>query len=1025
MINFSVKKPYTVIVSVILVIVLGVVSLMSMTPELFPTVELPFALITTSYEDASPEQVELMVTRPIEQSMAAVSNVQEVSSRSSEGRSMITLEFAGDTNMDSALIEVREALDMMEDFLPEAVSSPTILRLNPNMLPVMNVSVSMENQSIEEASSFFEDTILPSLEGIRGVASVSESGLLSSEVNIRIDEDRLADINQEITEAASLIPGADPSAFLLQPDQVKSVIQSQNISAPIGLMPTEEGNFMLRIGEGLDGVSDIEELLVYSNEIIDRDVHLGEIAQVTEDILGQTTYSKVNGEEAVFFTFQKQSDVATTEVTSAIEERLKELEEEHEGLGFTIMMNQGNYINMVVDNIWNNLLVGGGLAILILIIFLRDLRPSVVIGLSIPVSVITALILMYFSGVTLNIISMGGLALGVGMLVDNSIVVFENIYRLRSEGHSAKDAAIAGTKEVYGAIVASTLTTISVFLPIVFTSGLTRQIFVDMGLTIAYSLLASLLIALSFVPMISSKVLRQDIDKKKSLRGVLQTFYHRLLGFSLRHRMITLAFALVIFGLSTYFALLQGVEFFPATNAPELTGTLRTTTDDTDEFVRQLDSFSEVVASEEHIENYGIVTQNMLSSIDTENSASLNLLLDIDHADSIAIGERLTKDAEKLGLTLDIMQNTGDTSALTGGGISIDVSGNDFEEIESLIHAIEERLENVTGITDIDNGIERSAPEYAIQVDKDEALKHGLTIAQIYSQISEPLSRVMPFSQLDFTGEAINMFFRVPLGVELNSLSTLESLELSTPTGETVTLSELANIDEKQGFATIRRQDQRRTLSIKATIGSDETIGIVGERIEEAIKDLEIPQGYQVDLGGELEQINDAFADLALMLGLGILFIYLIMVAQFESLFAPFIVMFTVPLAFTGGFIALLVTGNPISVVAALGFIILAGVIVNNGIVLISYVEQLRERGLEKTEALLKAGENRLRPILMTALTTILGLVPLALGIGGGAELLQPMAITSIGGLLYGTIMTLIVVPCLYSLMTKKDYNID
>ena len=1019
MINFSVKKPYTVIVSVILILVLGVVSLTNMPPELFPSLDLPYALVMTTYEDASPEQVELMVTRPLEQSLAAVSNVKEVQSTSSEGRSMVTLEFLGDTNMDSALIEVRESLDMLSDFLPEDVSKPTILRLNPNMLPVMNVSVSREGETIEEASSFFEDTILPNLEGTEGVASVDASGLLSKELNITLNEEALEDLNASITEDLSALPDTDSTPFLITPDSIQQVIQAQNLTLPVGLMHTPEGQYMLRLGEGVLDKEDLENLLVYHNALLDLDVRLSDVATVSEDILGATTYSKVNGEEAVFFTFQKQSDVPTTEVTGNILEKLEALETEHEGLSFTVMMNQGNYINQVVDNIWSNLLIGGGLAIIILVLFLRDLRPSIVIGLSIPVSVITALILMYFSGVTLNIISMGGLALGVGMLVDNSIVVFENIYRLRSKGLSSKEAAIEGTKEVLGAIVASTLTTVSVFLPIVFTSGITRQIFVDMGLTIAYSLLASLLIAVTFVPMISARSLKKDLDKKKGERNGLQRGYTSLLSVALKFRFITLFFALLLFGLSIFFALKQGVEFFPQTNTPELTGSVVLVEEDQD-FPEALDALGALISDEESVLDYGLVTENALFSMgDSENRASVNIILDPATSDSVTFSDHLTKEAEELGLELRLNQNTGDTSALTGGGLEVQVQGDNYDTLEEIITDLEDRLQDVSGIGEIDNGITKSEPEFRIEVDKDEALKSGLTIIQIYEALREPLETLRPFSQLDFTGDAVNMYFREPVEKELSSEDELRNFTLETPQGD-ITLRDIATITEVEGYSSIERIGGRRTLSMTLTPSSDENIGILGERVQGILDETEIPQGYQVKLGGELEQIEDSFKDLALMLLLGILFIYLIMVAQFESLLSPFIVMFTVPLAFTGGLLALLVTNNPVSVVAALGFIILAGVIVNNGIVLISYIDQLRNRGMNKGEAIIEASVSRLRPILMTALTTILGLVPLALGIGGGAELLAPMAITSIGGLLYGTIMTLFVVPSLYSIIGKR-----
>lgn len=1035
--SYSVRKPYTVVVAVILIFILGVVSFMNINTDLLPSINLPYSIIITSYPGASPEEVEMTVTKPIEQSMASISNIKSVRSVSNEHVSMVILEFTESTNMDSAVIEMRESLDMIATYMPDGVGSSNIMKINPDMMPVMVISAAMEGQDISESSAFIENTIIPELESVEGVASVEASGLIENDIHIILSDEKIQQLNAQIKAAieaqmkalaaATQQVGTEmPTApvvpeVTLTKDMVSGILKGQNFSMPSGYITEDGVDYLVRTGNKIEDFDALKALTVMVLPFEGMEpIQLEDVADVMYVSSTSEMYSKVNGIDSVTLTVQKQTEYVTTDVSARINERLEDIMNRFPEAKFVTLMDQGDYIGIVIDSLSMNLLYGGGLAILILLIFLRDLKPTFIVGVSIPISLVAAFVLMYFSDITLNIISMGGLALGVGMLVDNSIVVIENIYRMRYEGKSATEAAIEGAKQVSGAIVSSTLTTVAVFLPIVFVEGFTREIFADMGLTIAYSLFASLVIALTLVPMVASKVLVKQVNQDHHIFEGIKKGYSNILRFSLKHKISVILLVLLLLGASVYGAFSLGTELFPATDSGQINATV--TLPAGSQFEDVTDIADEVTAKIQTIEGIESVGASIgggmfsMGSIGGSSSTSVSYYITLREERDASTDEIIAKIKETCeSETYEFTVSGADMNmgAMTGSGISIEIKGSEFDTLEQIAQDVAGIVSSVKGTTEVSDGVEETSPELRIVVDKNKSIVHGLTVANAFMAISERLADDTVATTLN--GE-VDIIVKDDASEDDMTREDIMNLTITTPQGSIVKVSDIATLEEANGFKSINRSGQQRYVTVSATLLDGYNIGLVSSDIEKALDDYVVPEGYKVTMTGENETINDSFKDLFLMLVLAIAFIYLIMVAQFQSLLSPFIVMFTIPLAFTGGFFALMIVGMPLSIVAFVGLIMLTGIVVNNGIVFVDYANQMREAGMSLTDALVKTGNDRLRPILMTALTTIIALSTTSLGAGSGTEMMQPMAITTIGGLIYATLLTLIFVPVLYAI---------
>ena len=1434
--KFSVKRPYTVLVGVVLILVLGYVSFTSMQTDLLPDMNLPYAIVYTTYIGASPEEVETTVTRPIEQAMATISNIENISSTSSENLSMVILEFAQTANMDSITVDMREKLDQIEGAWSDSVGNPIIMKLNPEMMPVMVAALEGGDLSQSELTDLVENEIQPELESIEGVASVSSTGTIEEQIQVVLREDKIKEVNKKVRsaldkkfddaqaeleenksklesgeeslksgqeqlktqtgkaqeqissgssqmlsgklelnekkkeienalseldksetelktqeeqleegeknllalpaqkttletqkasidqavaavgtltadqveqlnqsiaeleqvlgmgqsatseteeavtteeetqqETAALIENSqnltqaaqeevieDPSVQadeqedqgnadqdvleeitpneeeeqeedlildesqdtvsqipsvpdygdlagdassaaqemtalkaqydqlveqrnqlialgvdvtlsgndlktniekvrfslldtqkqleegiakvqeqidktpeqletiqkgkdaveqgkkkisdgraqlnaakeqltaaekqladgesrlsgaqsqidgakidatiemavgkaqlqsgkqqietaldqieeqkesaydqadvteLVTTDLIKNILSAQNFMMPAGYV-TEDGiDFLVRVGNKLSSMEDMEALVILDLHMDDLNpIKLSDVADVVMTDNSDEIYATVNGHPGVMLTMQKQSGYSTGTVSNRIKEKFTELEETKGDIHFIKMMDQGVYIDMVVDSVIENMLSGAALAILVLLVFLGSFRPTLVIACSIPISIMTAIVCMYFSNITLNIISLSGLALGIGMLVDNSIVVIENIYRLRSEGYSVKKAAVEGASQVAGAIVASTLTTICVFAPILFTEGITRQLFVDMGLTIAYSLVASLVVALTLVPAMAAGLLKKGTDKKHRIFDKIQNAYALLLRGALKVKFLVILLAVGILVLSAKLAVSKGTEFMGDMESTQMSLTLTTpegssladTSKVADEAIQRIETLDDVEDIGAMISGNSVMSM-MGSGSGSNREVSMYVMLKEDKKlSNDELAAAILDQTADLDCEVNVQTSNMDMSSLGGSGISVMIKGRELDKLKEIAADVADILSSVEGTQNVSDGIEEKTVEMRLVVDKNKAMSYQLTTAQIYQFLQQKLAEASSATTLSTESND----YDVLVISDADETLTRDKIRELTIEGtnadqkkEDIPLSELVEFVDTEGFSSINRDAQNRYVSAAAEIADGYNIGLVSAEVEKKLADYEVPKGYSVTMKGEDETINDAMGQVMKMLILAVVFMYLIMVAQFQSLLSPFIIIFTIPLAFTGGFLALYLTDKPVSVIAMIGFVMLAGIIVNNGIVLVDYINQLRRGGMQKKEAIVESGRSRLRPVIMTALTTILGLCTMAAGNGMGADMVQPMAIVTIGGLTYGTLMTLFVIPCVYDIFNRN-----
>ncbi len=1108
--KFSVRNPLTVFMAVIVAIVLGIVSYTRMTPDLMPSIDLPYVVVVTSYAGATPEKVETVVSKPIEQSMGTLDGIKNITSTSSENVSMIMLEFEEETNMDSATVDILQKLNQIEGYWDDMVGTPYIMKMNPNMMPVAVASVQMDGMNKSELSNLLDETLLNRLEGINGVASIATTGNVDEEVSVLLSQSKIdslyekiyaeldknfeepqkqlddskkqldeavkgfekaiadidsnADMPADMKEQAKVQITSSPEyvqvqeglknleqgqqeldkskeelhkkidlSALLSMDTLSGILTAEDFAMPAGYVKEGDAKWIVNVGDEIKSIEEIQNLVLADLKIDGVEpVRIKDVADVVVTDDSADIYAKINGEDGVVLSFSKQSSYATADVADNIAEKFDELSEEYEGLHFVTLMNQGDYINLVVDSITSSLLWGALFAVIVLFIFLRDIRPTFITLCSIPVSVIFAVVLMYFSGISLNMMSLSGLSIAVGMLVDNSIVVIENIYRLKSKGESVAKAAISGAVQVAGAITASTLTTICVFLPIVFVDGLTRTLFVDMALTLGYALVASLIIALTFVPATASKILKKDIKKKPENPNGITAKYRKAVTWCLSHKIAVFAVALVLLAGSILAELSRGFTFMPDMDMPHLSATLETefgtsfedTTALADEAIKRIQGVEDVETVGAMISSDSAMSM-LGGSGGSSNSVTFYIMLDENKKRS---SNEVIKEINELCSDLDCDFNatsSTDVSALMGGsGISVNIYGDDIEQLQKSAEEISEIVSGVEGTQNITNGLEENDPALKITVDKEKAMLKGLTVAQIFSEISDSLTTEKKAIDVIFDDTSYQVYVS---DEDTDSLSVDDIknyiMEVTAQDGTVseVKLSDVASVEETESLSSITRQNQKRYLTVSSEIADGYNVSLVSSDVEKALESYETPKGITFEISGENENIMDSMKQLVEMLLLGVMLVYMIMVAQFQSLKSPFIIMFTIPLAFTGGMLALLVTGFEISVISMLGFVMLCGIIVNNGIVLVDYINQLRLEGMERRKAIAEAGATRMRPIFMTSITTILGLIVMALGVGDGAEMMQPIAIVCIGGLLYATLLTLFVIPCLYDLMNKKE----
>jgi hydrophobic/amphiphilic exporter-1 (mainly G- bacteria), HAE1 family len=1010
---FSIRRPVFTLVTMFLVLILGAVSLMKIPMKLIPEISPPVGVVVTSYPGASPEEVVEKVTKPLEENLATLPGIKTISSTSQEGAAFIIMQFSWTTDIDEIQTEVFQRLDMTP--LAEEAGKPRFLKFDPAMLPI--IQLSLRSDQDEESLRELAEQMKLELTKVVGVASVNLQGTSVKEVRVELDQEKLKN-------------------YQLSHSDVVDIIQANQISLPGDTILTEGKELTTRIISSIDSVETLESLTIGVNPLSGGKIQLKDISTVELTKADDRTITRTNQEPSVLLSVLQQSNANTAAVSKEFIEQLNKLleKEKYKEIKSEILFDQGEYIQMAVGNISASLLVGGVLAMAVLFLFLKNIKSPLIIGIAIPYSVIVTFVLMYFADFTLNIMTLGGLALGIGMLVDNSIVVIENIYRHLSMGKAPKTAALEGTKEVGGAITASTLTTVSVFLPVVFITGLIGELFTEFALTISFSLFASLVVALTVVPMLASRLLK---DPKRTLidRRQKNSWSKRLeksVRWSLKHRgavlLITL-FLLVIgaFGLTTV-----GTQFLPSTDEGFFSiriklenGSALTETDKVlSALEKQFENWNEV---DTYVSLIGTTQEGTFRGATNANVGELYIkmkeLTERDVStfkfvdDRKAELEKAARAANKTAELSFIMQSS------TGGNphtLSFSVRDSNKDRLIESVDKIYVKLKKLPHVNEITTDLLETVEEIQVTVDREAALRHGLLPAQIAMIVNDVTRGTKAVQMVSENGEIQGVFVEYDRQITSN-LEHLKGLLVKKPNGSYVRLDEVSTIETKNGPVDIHRINQQSAVQFTLKYKTTTNLGAISKRVDREIASLNLPEEAEIVFSGEKELLDSSIDELIIALILAIVFIYLVMAAQFESLKYPFVIMFSVPLMVIGVALALTVTRSPISLTVIIGIIVLAGIVVNNAIVIVDFINQKKQSGTATHEAIVASVRDRSRPIFMTALTTILGLIPLALGIGEGTEINQPMGITVIGGMISSTLLTLFVVPVVYSLFERRS----
>lgn len=998
--DFSIRRSVTTAMIIFIILLLGGVSLSRLSLDLFPDITFPGAAIITTYEGVGSEEIENLITKPIESSVATVEGVEGVTSTSSMGSSTVVIEFNWGRDMDFAVQDLREQVDLIRDaVLPDGADAPLIFKFDPSMMPIMNYGVSSSELSISELKEEVDDEIIPRLERISGVAQVNMQGGLDREIVISVKRQKLKHYNLDFSTISNLLA-------------------AENVNVSAGNVDQGTKELLVRtIGK----FSNLDEIRNINVPVGNGQIKLSDVADVEDGFADLDTLSRTDGERSLSLSIQKQTDANTVEVAKLVREEIEKIKQDYPSYSFAIAMDQSEFIEDSIASVSQNAILGGILAVIILFLFLRNVRSTLIIATAMPISIIGTFVLMYFADVNLNVISLGGLALGVGMLVDNAVVVLENIYRYRSLGEGKIEAAREGSSEVGMAIVASTVTTVVVFLPIVFVEGMAGELFRDLSLTVAFSLVASLLIALTLIPMLSSKILKvskKELERSKK-EGMVKRNYKKLLQRVLKHRWVVIVALIVLLVGSLLLVPRIGFEFMPSTDRGEFTinfslpvGTnLDRTNEVSSEIEKTLFDLPEIKTV---IANIGSSSQ--MQTDQSSHAGVINVqLVDSDQRERSTsdVMEELRQTIKIPDLDLTIQEQSG-----MGGSekpVNVKLRGDDLDVLKEQAARAVAAIQDVEGLRELEDSFDEGQPEYQIKVNRAIASKFGLNVSQIANTVRAAINGTTS-TKYEIDGDEYDIRVRLAED-QIENYSQVPNLNVQTPGGEMIPLSRLAELNVTEGPVEILRKDQERYASIEADLhGTD--LGTAMTQIRQRLDKLDLPDGYRFTYEGEFEDMQESFTSLGFAFGLAIILIYMVMASQFESLIHPFTIMFTIPLAIIGVILGMFITGSVISVSSLLGLITLAGIVVNNAIVLVDYINQLRRDGTEKIEAIITAGASRMRPIMMTASTTILGLIPIALGIGEGSESTQPMGVVIVSGLTFATFLTLFVIPIVYSLIT-------
>ncbi len=1006
--KFSVNRPVATIMLMLVALLIGVVSLGGLSMDLLPKIDAPVLVVVTTFPGAGPEEVDLLVTEPIEKAVATTGGVKTVSSISREGLSAVVVLFNWGVDVTDARRDVQERLDRL--MLPNDVDKPYVMRYDPTQMPIMQLSVFGEG-SMEELTRLAEENIIPRIEAVEGVASVGLIGGEEREVLISLNQEAL--IEYDVTQ-----------------ERIVGLIQASNLNYPLGYIQHDDRSLNLRYVGRMESMEDLSSLVVSqrpvfseTGEVSLESIHLADVATIEDRAVETKSINRTNGMPSIGLTIQKEGDANTVLVSGAVRDELDKLSERYD-VSFVAAVDEGAFIEQSLENVATSLVIGGLLAALVLLLFLKSIRTTLIVAIAIPFSILVTFILMYFRGLTINIMTLGGLALGVGMLVDNSIVVVENIHRHLQLGASRKDAALKGTGEVARAITAATLTTLAVFLPLAFIGGLTGELFKELALTVSFALIASLLVALTVIPMLSSLFASKAPGSGKHSRR--ESFYTRVLKGALKHPYVTLLIALALLGGSFFFLYPAiGTEFLPTadegTFVVSVSLPVGTNLDTTQKKVREFEDIILAIPEVESVTSQigaGAGIESLRSSaVGGTHSAELWIKL-------IPVVERnrtteevmleVRRQIEPVRGEAEVAYNLQSAMAAASGQpstLEVIVKGSDPDILREIVPGVMDEIAQVDGVVRVESNLEMAKEEVHLAIDQDKASQFGLYPGQITTNVSQAIRGTNVGRMADGT----NINVRYDQEYWHNS-KALEELMIKSPTGAWVALGEVSELKESTGPLTITKENGQVTAQLVGYFeGRD--LGSITSDVTNMAAELDLPEGYSVELVGASQMMQEGFDDLKFALILAIFLVYMILAAQFESLAKPFSIIFSMPFAAIGILVALYLTNIAFGITAFMGVIMLVGIVVNNGIVLVDFTNQLKEQGLNTTAAIIEAARTRLRPVLMTAITTTFGLLPLALARGEGAELQQPLAWAVIGGLTSATLITLIIVPVGYSLI--------
>ncbi|MCP2605891.1 efflux RND transporter permease subunit, partial [Candidatus Aminicenantes bacterium AC-335-O07] len=1023
--EFSVKRKVTTIMITGILIVLGFIAFSRLGLDFFPDIDYPTVSIVTIYSGVSSEEIENTITKPIEQIVSSVNRVKKVSSISQEGVSVVMVEFEWGTNLDFAAQDIRDRIGLYRNYLPEDATDPLVVKFSFTQFPIIFYGVTSNKRDLRELKRIMEDSVAGRLERLDGVASAQVFSPEEREILINIDRSSLESRNLTL-------------------EQVVKAIKFENLNLPAGYIEEAHSEYLVRTVGEFKNLEEIKNIVVGATQD-GKPIYLKEIAKV-EDTIKETRYvSRIQRKKGVFIMINKRSDANTVKTVNEVKKEIEKIKETlPSDIKFHEIMDQSDMIKRVTNRTANNALIGGILAIFFIFLFLRNWRPTITIAFAIPLSIITTFIAFYVAGYTLNLMTLGGLALGIGMLVDNAIVVIENIFRYLEEGKDSESAAKIGASEVGMAITAATLTTIAVFFPMLFASGITGQLVRGLALSVSFALISSLFVALTIVPLFASllfKIRRTKEEYEKSFgeRQFLKVknLYKNILFKALKHRGKVLLIAFGIFIISLLLIPFIGTEFMPAIDRSMIILDLKLPVGTSlSETTRVVNLVEEVFLKEKDVE---IISSTIGTPAEEDPmDVAMGFSAAGPHESFIWVGlkskperkipssEILERIRHKLPRIKNAKFEAIDMSQMFFGGsrtpIDIKIYGKDLELMKRIADNIIERIKNVEGIRDLTHSLMEGKPEYQIEINREYASRSGLTVGQIASVVqTATLGKIA--TRYRVGGEEIDIRVRLQ-EKDRDSIEDLKKIKILSPFGKSLYLAQVADFKRGIGPIQINRENQMRKISVTANIAGRD-LGSIVRDIRKRLSGIEkyIPSGYFVEIGGQYKEMQNAFVVMAQAFALAVLLVYMVMASQFESFSHPFVIMFTIPLSFIGVILALLITGKTVNLPVLIGFVILAGIAVNNGIVMIDYINQLRRKGIDAREAIITGASVRLRPILITAFTTMLGMLPMALSTSEGAEFRSPMAIAVIGGLFATTFLTLFIIPIIYSLINRISFK--